>query len=243
MHLPDPTFPPMFKGHAVKAPLTALDEACRRAATGELSAGDLVWSRNTARAECALILEPEVSLARACQMAALGYVALVETLGAIGPPQMPVEWRWPGTVLIDGAPCGAVGLSAPACAADTVPPWLVLSVTLTLTLGNEKQEPGLMDRTALDLEGAGDVTRSMVIEALATRLLAWLHTWGESGFRQIHDQWLLHAEGHKADVSIGDVTGRVVGMDEDGNQMLKTTDGRVVSRAYLPHVQVYAGGA
>lgn len=239
MHQPDPIIPPMFKGHAVKAPLIAGDEACRRAVAGDLSAGDLVWSRNAAKAECALVLEPEVSLARACQMSALGFVALAETLGAIGPPQLPVETRWPGIVLINSAVCGDVTLTAPAAAAaDAVPPWLVLSVSLTLTLGNEKREPGLIgDITALDLEGAGDVTRTMAIEALATRLLAWLHTWGDSGFRPIHDQWFYYAEGRKRDVTVDGNTGRVLGLEEDGGLMFKSTNGRVQVLPFLPHVR------
>jgi BirA family transcriptional regulator, biotin operon repressor / biotin---[acetyl-CoA-carboxylase] ligase len=241
MHQPDPTFPPLFKGHAIKAPLVAHDEACRRAALSELSAGDLVWSRNAAKAECALILEPEIPLARASQMAALGYVALAETLGAIGPPQMPVEIRWPGTVLVDSAACGEILLTAPDATPDRVPQWLVLSVSLTLTLGNEKREPGeLAEVTALDLEGAGDITRSMVIEALATRLLAWLHTWSESGFRQIHDQWLYYAEGRKSDITFDGAEGRILGLDEDGGLMFKPNGGNVRVVPYLPHVKVWA---
>jgi BirA family transcriptional regulator, biotin operon repressor / biotin---[acetyl-CoA-carboxylase] ligase len=240
MHQPDPTFPPLLKGHAIKAPLVARDEACRLAALGTLSAGDLVWSRNTSKAECALILEPEVSLSRSCQMAALGYVALAETLGAIGPPQMPVEIRWPGTVLVDSATCGEILLTTPDATADRVPPWLVLSVSLSLTLGNEKREPGeLTGITALDLEGAGDVTRSMVVEALATRLLAWLHTWSESGFRQIHDQWLYYAEGRKSDITFDGVQGRVLGLDEDGGLLFKPNGASVRIVPYLPHLRMW----
>ena len=45
-------------------------DACRLAQSRQLGAGDVVWSRNTARAELAIVLEPEVALERALQMGA-----------------------------------------------------------------------------------------------------------------------------------------------------------------------------
>jgi BirA family transcriptional regulator, biotin operon repressor / biotin---[acetyl-CoA-carboxylase] ligase len=242
MHQPDPTFPPLFTGHAVKAPQTAVAEACRRAAIGELGAGDLVWSRNTAQVECALVLEPDVTLTRACQMAALGMVAVVETLGHLGPPQMPIGLRWPDTLLIDGAAAGSVRLWAAQSAPDKVPSWLVLAITLTLTAPANAGEPGdRLATTSLYDEGAGEITRTAVIEALATRLLAWLHTWGQDGFRPIHSQWLFYAEGRGTDVFVDHQLGRVLGLDEDGNLLFKRADGlpdaAAIALAFLPHVR------
>ncbi len=237
MHLPDPKFPPLLKGHAVKAPLTPGGEACRRAAAGELGAGDLVWSRNTAKAECALVLEPEIPLTRACQMAALGMVAVNETLGFLCPPQMPVLFQWPGTLLIDGAAAGEVRLLAPSTSSGHPPQWLVLSVSLTLATPQQKGEPGEhLGQTSLFEEGAGDVTRTAVIEALATRLLAWLNTWDADGFRPIHEQWLYRAAGYDEDVTFHGRRGRVLGLDEEGSLLFKPTDGKAIVFEYLPHV-------
>ena len=91
-----------------------------------------------------------------------------------------------------------------------------------------------------DLEGAGDVTRSMVIETLSSCLLAWLHTWGSDGFRPVHDHWLYRAYGRDRSIEIEDARGQVIGLDEDGNLMLRGDDGRVVTRAFAPHVMVWA---
>ncbi len=237
VHLSDPTFPPRFAGHAAPKGTDAQGEATRRAATGDLGAGDLVWSRNTAKADCALVLEPEVSLARACQMAALAAVAMTETLGALCPPQVAVEFRWPDTILVNGGAAGRIRLATPRSTPDTVPAFLVVALTLDLT-AEQRHEPGeTKDVTSLAEEGAAHVTRTDVIEALAPRLLSWLHTWGEDGFRPIHDQWLFRAAGRTSDITIDGKTGRVAGLDEDGNLLLRTTAGRVETLPYLPHVE------
>lgn len=241
MHLPDPALPPLFQGHPVKAPVTAEDEACRRAGNGELSAGDLVWSRNTARADCALVLEPDVSLMRSCQMAALGSVALAETLGLLCPPQTLIQFRWPTALLINGAEAGFVRVCGPAGPPDQVPAWLVISISVALTPPSHAGEPGSRpDETCLIDEGAVDLTRTTVVEALAPRLLAWLHTWSEDGFRSIHDHWFSNAVGRDSDVTVEGTKGRVIGLDEDGNLLVKSSAGAVRAMAYLPHVRVWA---
>jgi biotin-(acetyl-CoA carboxylase) ligase len=238
MHLPNPRIPPLFTGHAVKG-AGPFDEACRRAARGEYDAGDFIWSRNTARASCALVLEPDVSLTRSCQMAALAAVAVGETLGHLCPPQVAVEFRWPGTILVNGGDAGSVRLALAATSGEDPPAWLALGIDLHLQSRDRQHEPGLSkDFTSLSEEGAADVTSTDVIEALATRLLAWLHTWGDDGFRPVHDQWLFRAAGRTDDFSIEGQTGRVAGLDEDGNLMLRNGDGRVTTYAYLPHAMI-----
>ena len=76
MHMPDPTFPPLLTGHAVRGNEPAFETACARAAGGELGAGDVVWSRDTALIDLAVILEPDVPLETAVQMLPLAMVAL-----------------------------------------------------------------------------------------------------------------------------------------------------------------------
>jgi biotin-(acetyl-CoA carboxylase) ligase len=236
MHLPEPKFPPLLTGHAVKG-ARPLDVACRGAAEKTLGAGDLVWSRNTQRVECALVLEPEVSREISCQMAIVGAVAVMETLGALAPPQVAVELRWPGAVLLNGGRVGSVTLAAPRCAANAVPDWLALAVTLALRADNGREPGETRDATTLGEEGLADATRTDVLESLAPRLLAWVHTWSEDGFRPIHDQWLFRAFGRDQEITIGGVSGRVVGLDEAAGVMLRGGDGRISALPYLPHLE------
>lgn len=239
MHLPDPRLPPLFTGHAVKAPATAFDTACRRAAAGDLGAADMVWSRGTERAAVALVLEPEVSLSRSCQMAALGLVAVAETLGHLCPPQVSVEFRWPSTVLVNGAAAGVVRLGSPAdTALDAVPPWLVLGCEVQVRHPGTGVEPGERPtETCLAEEGAGDLSRTDVVEALAPRLLAWLSTWQDDGFRPIHEQWRFRVVGRDSETTIDGRSVRIVGLDDEGGLLVRAGDGAVSVVPYLAHVE------
>lgn len=237
MHLDDPTFPPVMSGHAVKAPLTAFAEACRCAQAGSLGAADVVWSRNTARADMALILEPEVGRGRALQMMPLAAVAIAETVGFLAPPQVAVEFLWPNSILLNGARAGEIKLALADGPADAPPAWLVIGVTLDLVQTSRDGEPGARPhQTVLAEEGAAEITRTDVISALAPRLLAWLHTWGEDGFRPIHDQWLFRAFGREQDIRVEGHEGRVLGLDEDANLLLRDKSGTVQSIAFPPYV-------
>jgi biotin-(acetyl-CoA carboxylase) ligase len=233
MHLAEPRFPPLLQGYAVEG-VDPLDDACRRAAAGALGAGDMVWSRDAQRADCALVLEPEVSLARAHQMAIVGAVALMETLGALCPPQLPVEFLWPDTLLLNGATAGRVRLAAPPIASEAVPDWLVLALSLSLRADGTGEPGETRDVTTLAEEGAADVTHTAVIEALAPRLLAWIHTWSADGFRPIREPWLFRAVGRAADITIEARTGRVLGLDDEAGLILRGADGRVASLVYRP---------
>ena len=239
MHLPDPKLPPLFTGHAVSAPLHPLAEACRGVCDGTYGAGDLVWARATDRMALALVLEPEVSLGQACQMNALAHVAVAETLGHLGPPQMTIEARWPGLILVNGAVSGTITLAAPSRDATAVPAWLIIGIEMEIA-AHCKSEPGERpDHSSLEDEGA-TISRTELIEALSTRLLAWLHTWQTDGFRSIHDDWLFRAEGRGADITIDGARGRVLGLDDTGSLLLKLdAGGPVRAFAMLPQVQVH----
>lgn len=195
MHLPDPVFPPLLAGHAVKAPQRPFEHACRRAEAGELGAADLVWSRDTGHTECAIILEPEVPLATALQMNALAQVAMTDCLGALLPPAVGVLHRWPGTILINGAAAGEVRLASPTTVMDAVPDWLVVGVSLRLIHDDRDGEPGeLPGQTALGEECGGDLTRTDILQSFSAHFLTWLNTWNDDGFRPVHESWMSRAE-------------------------------------------------
>jgi biotin-(acetyl-CoA carboxylase) ligase len=240
MTLADPRFPPLLAGHVAREGADPAVEAARRAAAGELGAGDLVWSRDSARAACALVLEPDVALAACCQMFALGAVAAGEALGHLCPPQVAVEFRWPGTLLVNGAAAGRVRVLSPEGAREAVPRHLVLAIEIDLAADARGELGEMPERTALAEEGAAHVTRTDVIAVVSKLLLAWLHTWSADGFRPIREPWLFRAEGRTREVEIEGRRGRVAGLDEDGNLMLAGADGRVVSIACLPHVEFVA---
>jgi len=240
MHLDDPRFPPLLEARPVKAPRRPFAEACRLVRAGELGAGDLLWSRNTARAELAVVLEPEVALERALQMGPLMMVALGDCLGALAPPKVAIHYRWPGGILLNGALAGAVRLAAPGAALAEVPRWLVAGAELDIAA--PRKERTEWSRTSLEEEAGRGLTRTDILQSLSAHFLTWLNIWQEEGFRPVHDQWLFRAEGREAPARFArgreEIEGRVVGLDEGAGLLLETGAGRVQSLDLLPHVEV-----
>lgn len=239
MHIADPQFPPLLKGHAVKAPAKPFAEACRLAQSKELGAGDLIWSRNAARAEIAIILEPEVPLERALQMGPLLMVALGDCLGTLCPPKVAIQYRWPGAIMLNGVEAGEVRIAAPRTAAGEQPEWLVVGANLDLRAPKDERQE--WSRTSLEEEGGAGITRTDVLQSTAAHFLTWLNTWEEEGFRPVHDQWLFRALGREEPVAISHagerIEGRVVGLDESAGLMLEAADGKVRSLPFMDCVE------
>jgi biotin-(acetyl-CoA carboxylase) ligase len=245
MHLEDPQFPPLLKGHAVKAPAKPLAHACRLARLRRLDAGDLVWSRSTARAEFAVVLEPEVALERALQMGPLMLVALGDCIGALAPPKVAVHYRWPGELLLNGAVAGGVRLAAPRGPAGEIPAWLVVGAELDIAAPREERSE--WSRTSLGEEAGEEITRTVILQSLAAHFLTWLNIWTDDGFRPVHDQWLFRAEGREAPIAIAHagetLEGQVLGLDESAGLLVRTAGGKVRSLAFLDCVDLLEPGA
>ena len=105
---------------------------------------------------------------------------------------------------------------------DEVPQWMVLSLDVAITLDLSVENPGeFPDRTTLHEEGAGEVTRTMLIESVSRHFLTWIDGWMNEGFKGVHENWLGRVVGSDQDITIchagASLSGRVTGMDEDGN--------------------------
>jgi len=239
MQLPDPDFPPLLKGHSVPPSKEPLREACRRAAAGEIGAGDVVWSLDAALADLAIVLEPEVALDRAVQMAPLMMVALADCLGALGPPKLAVQYRWPTGILLNGSVAGDVRLASPRAAPDEVPRWLVVAARLAIAAEEARTD---WSRTSLAEEAGPDLTRTDILRSLAAHFLARLNAWGDDGFRPVHDQWLFRAEGRETPTVVehgGErIEGRVLGLDESVNLIVETSPGKTRNLAFLGCVEM-----
>lgn len=235
MHLEDPHFPPLLKGHAVRAPKRPFAQACRLVQARKLGAGDVVWSRNTGRAEFAVVLEPEVALERALQMGPLLMVALGDCLGSLCPPKVAIQYRWPRGILLNGAMAGEVRIAAARVPASETPAWLVVGAELDIAAPREDRQE--WSKTSLSEEAGSDITRTDILQSLAAHFLTRLHTWQDEGFHPAHDEWLFRAEGREAPIAVAHggerVEGQVLGLDESGNLLLRTSAGKVRSLAYI----------
>jgi biotin-(acetyl-CoA carboxylase) ligase len=231
VHLPEPTFPPLLTGHPVKHPARAFAEAVKGARAGSLGAGDVVWSRNVNRLDCAIVLEPEVRRERALEMLYVAMVAFGDAFGAVAPPEVAVTYRWPQTILVNGAFVGDTPVAmADDTGADGAPAWLVVGADIALRDDSRKHEPGHdPGKTTLYDEGCGEITRTSLLESFCRHFLAWVHTWEQEGFASTHRIWLGRAHDREREVTIDcageSLSGTFVGLDECGNLLLRTPTG------------------
>ncbi|MCX8134372.1 MAG: biotin/lipoate--protein ligase family protein [Roseococcus sp.] len=154
-------------------------------------AGTLVWVRAYARAEAAVVLEPELPFAEARLAVLAAGNALADALAAIAPPERPVQWRWPGRLLVNAGDVGGLRWAAPpGTAEEAVPDWLVVGFELRIawpegTVTGER--PG---ETSLQEEGFEEVSPALVTGAWARHLMAHLDEWQARGARRVIETFL-----------------------------------------------------
>jgi len=168
-------------------------------------AGTLVWSPGVLRTEAAVVLEPDRPLGPALMAYLAAANALADALSAIAPPELPVTWRWPGMLLVNGGEVGGMRLAVPEnTAPDAIPDWLVLGFDLRFawpegTITGER--PG---ETALLEEGFEDLTPGELVAGWARHLMANMDEWQARGVRRVSDKYLAR---------LGDFAGDKRGID------------------------------
>ena len=178
-----PTFPPLMRGERVSA--SPFAQAVRRARDGA-DPGLVVW-RGGPALDAAVLLAPEVPLARALEMVPAGMVALRDALGSLGPSELPVHFDWPATVRVNGGRCARMRAAAATADPAAEPDWLVLGLSLAFAAPPEGgRRP---DETGLYAEGAGDLTPGAVLESWTRHLMHRIAEWEERGPKVVHDEW------------------------------------------------------
>lgn len=211
--------PPGFSERAAEPHSDAHAEACRLAASGEAEAATLVLSRRDDLIDLAVVLAPAEPLATARRAHFAGMVALANAVGVFGPPEIPVTFEWPGTLLFNGARLGGGRLGWPeACREDEEPDWLVFSGMLLaskLAAGDPGHTP---DSTALEEEGFGTDLRAPLVESFARHLTKTFEIWREDGFGHVAALYLAHLPLE---------SGLRAAIEPEGDGRLTWPDGRV----------------
>ncbi len=236
--LPDPVLAPILTPHPQPPADDVFETAVAGARTGRYGAADCLWSRRAARAEFALVLEPDVPARIARQIAPLAFTAIADSLGATMPPKTSVQLRWPHTILVNGAAAGELRLAIAGVEdPEAVPDWLVVGASIRLRRAPGRREPGDdPDVTVLWEEGGGDLDRSAVLQSCLAHLLAWIARWQDDGFACVHDSFIGRVEGYEDATRIADAHagqslewGRVLGLTEDCELLVKDAAGRHVA--------------
>lgn len=202
--------PPVYTAVRLRERGDAFARAC--AIAGERGAGTLVHVGRFDRIEVAVVLEPEEALSRARRAFFAGMAAVGDALASFAPPEKPLAFAWPDTILFDGAAVGGGRLGWPAdCPEDAVPDWLVFGATLVAArvgIG----EPGYhAGSTSLEEEGFGSVDD--VIASFARHLMVHVDAWGEQGFDPVARAYLERLERAKA--------GDRLGLDLNGDLLVR----------------------
>jgi biotin-(acetyl-CoA carboxylase) ligase len=157
-------------------------------------AGTLAWVGAFRRAEAAVVLEPEMPFGPARLAFHVAANALADALVALGPPELRVELRWPGTVVLNHAACGRLRLAwpGPRPAEDAVPDHLVVGMEVRLAFP-EGHEPGMLPgETALREEGFEELEldAATLTATWARHLMAGLDEWQARGPRRMAERYL-----------------------------------------------------
>lgn len=167
----------------------AFAHACK--AAPEAGAGTFVWVRRFDTLEFAVVLEPEEPLASARRAVFAGMNAVADALASHAPPEKPVTFAWPVTILVDGSRLGGGRLGWPeGCAENEVPDWLVFSAQL-LAVHVGETEPGVHpDATWLVEEGFDPAEGHAIIESFSRHLMTAFDLWNANGFASVARDYL-----------------------------------------------------
>jgi biotin-(acetyl-CoA carboxylase) ligase len=220
--LPLPDLPPGFELTVLREREDAFRHACNVAA--QAGAGTLIWVRRFDLLEFAVVLEPEEPLASARRAFFPAMSALGDAVGAACPPDKPVEFDWPGTLLFDGARLGGGRLGWPeTCGEEEVPDWLVFGAML-IASKHGAADPGLTpDSTSLEYESS-ELTHEELIETFARNLMRAFHVWKEQGFAPLAADYLSRLAAH----------------DREGAELSDNGDlivNRTTRRAFVPELE------
>ncbi|WPB85567.1 biotin/lipoate--protein ligase family protein [Sediminicoccus rosea] len=188
-------FAPVMLREGGDAMARAVELAPEGASPIASGAGTLVWVRALNRAEAAVVLEPDRPLgpARLAYLAAAN--ALADTLSAIAPPELPVTWRWPGTLAVNGGVVGQMRLALPEGATeDAIPDWMVVGFELRLAWPESVTPGERPGETSLQEEGFEDLTPAGLTEAWARHLMANMDEWNARGPRRVAEKYLARLE-------------------------------------------------
>ena len=218
-----PSFPPMFRGEALRADMDPFAKAVSSSMRG-IDPGLIIWSEDTTSARAALVLTPEEPLDRATAVVFAAALGPTDSLGALAPPEVAVHFLWPDRIKINGALCGHLKAAASTSNTSEEPNWLVVGIEVPL-LPVRNNEPGTTpDQTTLAEEGCGEITVAELIGGWSRHTLVWLNRYMDDGMGPLHGAWR-----DKCD-TIGEVleaphAGVFMGLDELGGMLLKDASG------------------
>jgi len=221
------TFPPLLQGQAVEGTTDPFDKACALATLG-CDSGVLVYNISADRLRAAIVFAPEVPLEQAMAVFCTCGVGFQNALGALAPPEVAVYLGWSGEILVNGGVAGTLRVAASTNDPAIEPDWLVVGLTVDLIPPSDDAPGDQPDRTALYMEGCGDVSPIRLLESWARHTLVWINRLTEDGNQALHAEWrgLVHGMGEDVTMAYNGQTlsGTFLGVDEDFGMLIRNDD-------------------
>ena len=219
--------PPGFRAVPLREHRDAFGHA--QAIAADDGAGTLVWVRRFDIVEAAVVLEPEQPLQEARFALYAGMNAMADALSLYCPPEKPLAFAWPDTLLLDGGIIGGCRLAWPEGASESEPPdWLVLGVNVRSTVHVPSQQI-FTKGTSLETEGFEIMDGHLILASFARHLMAAFDGWRAKGVTSVADRYLARMLPTK---------GECLGLDTNGDLLVRpraerTADMSRVSRSPL----------
>ena len=212
-----PSFPPLLKGEKAPSGIDPFEKA-RVAAMMGCDPGLIVWTDRADTLSAAIVLAPEKPLADAISILFAPAIGFVDSLGALGPPELAIHHVWPGAFKVNGADCGGLRAGASTLEPDIEPDWLVIGIDVPFLLPEEGGEDPT--RTCLFNEGCAELTPHQLLESWSRHTLVWINRWLDDGLEPLHTAWRERA--WEMGKPLPDGTGTFMGLDEAGGMLVKS---------------------
>jgi hypothetical protein len=181
--------PPVFREIMLREAGNAFAHAQKIAP--EAGAGTLVWVGRFDVAEFAVVLEPDEPLAYARRAIYPCLAALADALAVHAPPEMPMHFEFPATLMFNEGLVGGGQLAWPANADEKErPDWLVFGAMIRTDI-LDYREPGERAHIAsLHEEGFDEVGSGRLVESFARHLMVHMDEWQNGGFTKVAEAYL-----------------------------------------------------
>lgn len=158
-------------------------------------AGTLVVRAHPALVDLAVVLEPDDVLRTARRAFFACMAALGDAFATHAPPEKPLVFGWPATLLCDGAMIGGGRLETPAGTDDNErTDWLVFSAQITIR-HEDTFDAGLHPySTTLENEGFESLTANPYIESFTRHLMTHIDLMQHKGFRPVAEAYLMRLQ-------------------------------------------------
>lgn len=231
--------PPAYRLVALNAIGSTNDEAKRLAREGAED-GTLVWAREQTGGRgrggrgwvsppgnlyISLVLRPECPAAQAAQLSFVAALGAGGALGAVLPPLVDLQYKWPNDVLLNGRKVAGIlleGESSGGAGFD----WLVLGIGI-----NVESHPAeaMYPATSLRAEGATEATVETMLEGFARHFQSWVSRWLDEGFAPVREAWRERARGLGEAIRVRlpdtEASGTFLDLEPDGALLLGLADG------------------